>query len=185
MPPLFGLAPGGVYRAATVAGHAVRFYRTLSTLRPKAGGMLSVALSLSHLCPRAKQPAGRYPAPLFRGAGLSCLTEVSRGRPSPGRPTYGLLRPRQQECEQLGPAFSVDDPIDEVRTEAALEGDHRLLPDRSLHIRTARAPAGSRRRSIGVHRVAGRARQRQRRLASADQGNSSPGYSLRAGATSR
>jgi len=29
---LFGLAPGGVYQAATVTGHAVRSYRTLSPL---------------------------------------------------------------------------------------------------------------------------------------------------------
>src|SRR5204862_4671739 len=32
VPPLFGLAPGGVYRAVSVAGDAVRSYRTLSTL---------------------------------------------------------------------------------------------------------------------------------------------------------
>jgi len=32
MPPLFGLAPGGVYRAAPVARDAVRSCRTLSTL---------------------------------------------------------------------------------------------------------------------------------------------------------
>jgi len=32
MPPLFGLAPGGVYRAGSVAGPAVRSCRTLSTL---------------------------------------------------------------------------------------------------------------------------------------------------------
>ena len=31
MPPLFGLAPGGVYHAASVTGRAVRSYRTLST----------------------------------------------------------------------------------------------------------------------------------------------------------
>jgi hypothetical protein len=31
-PPLFGLAPGGVYRAAPVARGAVRFYRTVSPL---------------------------------------------------------------------------------------------------------------------------------------------------------
>ena len=31
-PPLFGLAPGGVYRAAPVARRAVRSYRTLSPL---------------------------------------------------------------------------------------------------------------------------------------------------------
>ena len=32
LPPLFGLAPGGVYRAAPVTGRAVRSYRTLSPL---------------------------------------------------------------------------------------------------------------------------------------------------------
>ena len=32
VPPLFGLAPGGVYHAAAVAGGAVRSYRTLSPL---------------------------------------------------------------------------------------------------------------------------------------------------------
>ena len=50
--PLLGLAPGGVYRAAAVAGSAVRSYRTLSPLPSYApcgateGGLLSVALSL-------------------------------------------------------------------------------------------------------------------------------------------
>ncbi len=46
--PLFGLAPGGVYRARTVTSRAVRSYRTLSPLPdPLAraiGGLLSVAL---------------------------------------------------------------------------------------------------------------------------------------------
>ncbi len=50
VPPLFGLAPGGVCRAVSVAGDAVRSYRTLSPLplrgEPRAGGLLSVALSL-------------------------------------------------------------------------------------------------------------------------------------------
>ena len=32
VPPLFGFAPGGVYRAASVASRAVRSYRTLSPL---------------------------------------------------------------------------------------------------------------------------------------------------------
>jgi len=35
VPPLFGLAPGGVYPAAPVTGGAVRSYRTLSPL-PRA-----------------------------------------------------------------------------------------------------------------------------------------------------
>src|SRR6516164_9004429 len=50
---LFGFAPGGACHAADVAARAVRSYRTLSplpallALRPlKAGGLLSVALSL-------------------------------------------------------------------------------------------------------------------------------------------
>lgn len=41
-----GLAPGGVYPAATVTSGAVRSYRTLSSLPTKVGGLLSVALSL-------------------------------------------------------------------------------------------------------------------------------------------
>jgi hypothetical protein len=49
-PSLFGLAPGGVCRAAGVAPSAVRSYRTVSPLpRPNAtrrGGLFSVALSL-------------------------------------------------------------------------------------------------------------------------------------------
>ena len=50
-PPLFGLAPGGVYRAVLVTKNAVRSYRTLSPLPPPPspvakGGLLSVALSL-------------------------------------------------------------------------------------------------------------------------------------------
>ncbi len=49
-PSLFGLAPGGVYRAADVAADAVRSYRTISPLPQRTqtcrGGMFSVALSL-------------------------------------------------------------------------------------------------------------------------------------------
>ena len=45
---LFGLAPGGACHAASVAGDAVRSYRTLSPLpcAEAQGGLLSVALSL-------------------------------------------------------------------------------------------------------------------------------------------
>ncbi len=48
--PLFGLAPGGVCPAASVASRAVRSYRTISPLPRLAeaghGGLISVALSL-------------------------------------------------------------------------------------------------------------------------------------------
>src|SRR5580704_18274029 len=50
-PSLFGLAPGGVCRAADVTAGAVRSYRTVSPLphlstRAGHGGLFSVALSL-------------------------------------------------------------------------------------------------------------------------------------------
>ena len=47
VPPLFGLAPGGVCHAAPVTGRAVRSYRTVSPLpASNTGGLFSVALSL-------------------------------------------------------------------------------------------------------------------------------------------
>ncbi len=59
-PSLFGLAPGGVCRAVSITGDAVRSYRTFSPLpRTRRGGSFSVALSLGspppdvirHRCP--------------------------------------------------------------------------------------------------------------------------------------
>jgi hypothetical protein len=63
--PLFGLAPGGVYRAAPVTSCAVRSYRTLSPLPAKAGGLLSVALSLG------SPPPGVTRHPVSMEPGLS------------------------------------------------------------------------------------------------------------------
>ncbi len=62
-PPLFGLAPGGVYRAAPVAGRAVRSCRTVSPL-------LRTDLKRSVFCGTIPgvAPAGRYPAPYLHGA---------------------------------------------------------------------------------------------------------------------
>ncbi len=70
-PPLFGLAPGGVYRAADVTAGAVRSYRTLSPLPaspglkpiPGRGGRFAFCGTFPGVA-----PAGRYPAPCFRGA---------------------------------------------------------------------------------------------------------------------
>ena len=60
--PLFGLAPGGVYRADSVAGDAVRSYRTLSPL-PGLAGRSAFCGTVPGVA-----PAGRYPAPCSRGA---------------------------------------------------------------------------------------------------------------------
>ena len=68
LPSLLGLAPGGVYIATAVAGGAVRSYRTLSPL-PRGPQIGCLARRFAFCCtfPRVA-PAGRYPAPCFRGA---------------------------------------------------------------------------------------------------------------------
>ena len=65
MPPLLGLAPGGVYHAVPVAGDAVRSYRTLSPLPGDRGPRRRFAFCGTI---PGVAPAGRYPAPCFRGA---------------------------------------------------------------------------------------------------------------------
>src|SRR3954466_12439225 len=57
----------------------------------------------------------------------SWKTSLPRGRPILWHRLYGLLGPRQQQGEELRPAFAVDDAVDQVRPEPALECDHRLL----------------------------------------------------------
>jgi hypothetical protein len=70
--PLFGLAPGGVFRAADVAASAVRSYRTFSPLPDPLraiGGSFSVALSVD--TPETGAPPRRYLAPCPAEPGLS------------------------------------------------------------------------------------------------------------------
>jgi hypothetical protein len=66
-----------------------------------------------------------------------------------------------KSSEQLGPAFAVDDAVDQVGAEAALEGDHRLL--RVGHV-IAEALEREQEAGVGpvrVDQVARRARQRE------------------------
>ena len=65
-PSLYGLAPGGVYRAVPVTGNAVRSYRTLSPL-PRDSRSGHGRFAFCGTFPGVA-PAGRYPAPCFRGA---------------------------------------------------------------------------------------------------------------------
>ena len=94
MPPLFGLAPGGVYRAAAVASDAVRSCRTLSTLpvRSRAESFL-----WHYPSEERTPPAGRYPAPLFRGARtfLVRASSPAAARPSGG----GDIGERHRSCQ--------------------------------------------------------------------------------------
>jgi hypothetical protein len=107
MSSLFGLAPGGVYRAAPVAGSAVRSYRTLSPLPAgplgRTGGLLSVALSL-----------GSPPPGVTRHR-----ISVEPGLSSPaGRPAKAVIRPsgggELRDCQ------------------GALQQDYRLNADSEL-----------------------------------------------------
>jgi hypothetical protein len=118
VPPLFGLAPGGVCRAASVAGGAVRSYRTVSPLplwACRRGGLISVALSL-----------GSPPAAVSRHRqslepGLSSTTRLwpqsrfARQRPS-GRLTGGnrgraRAGSRGSHPHFSGPSASVACPV--------------------------------------------------------------------------
>ena len=66
VPPLFDLAPGGVYLADAVTGGAVRSYRTLSPLpptRPEAGNVGLAVCSLWH-CPWGR-PRRALPGTVF------------------------------------------------------------------------------------------------------------------------
>ena len=83
VPSLFGLAPGGVCRAAGVAAGAVRSYRTFSPL-PRPTRYAPRRSALCGTVPEASPregigSAGRYPAPYVHGArtflpgGLSAL----------------------------------------------------------------------------------------------------------------
>ena len=101
VPSLFGFAPGGVYLASPVARAAVRSYRTLSPLLSKwayravrylrPSGPPCAALGSGKrfaFCgtfPRVA-PAGRYPAPCFRGA----RTFLHPGNATTLRPTTRL-----------------------------------------------------------------------------------------------
>ncbi len=86
LPPLFGLAPGGVYRAVPVAGDAVRSYRTLSPL-PAGCEAARRRFAFCGTFPGVA-PAGRYPAPCFRGARTFLPSDGPK--PTEGRPSGRL-----------------------------------------------------------------------------------------------
>ena len=85
VPPLFGLAPGGVYRAGPLPDRGALLPHPFDLTGPKPGGVLSVALSLIRRR-RGWRAAGRYPAPWFRGARtfLASLAQAAAARPSGG-----------------------------------------------------------------------------------------------------
>ena len=106
LPSLFGLAPGGVCRAAAVAGSAVRSYRTVSPLpRPTR-----YAPWRSVLCGTVPgvAPAGRYPAPFVLEPGLSSPAAFRHWRGAAVQPTdrIGNGARRRSRQEAAGSSFA-------------------------------------------------------------------------------
>ena len=107
LPPLFGLAPGGVCPAAAVAGSAVRSCRTVSPLpagRPgglgsRAGGLFSVALSLGSPPPAVSRHrsfvepglSSTTPGAVLAGGSVAAATVRPSGAADPG-----AVAPRRQ-----------------------------------------------------------------------------------------
>jgi hypothetical protein len=97
LPSLFGLAPGVVCHAVSVAGPAVRSYRTFSPLLPPP---LSLARKRGRvgwgkrfvLCGTVPgvAPAGRYPAPYVDGARTFLSSHLSVIAGAAVRPTDAL-----------------------------------------------------------------------------------------------
>ena len=112
--PLLGLAPGGVCRASPVTAAAVRSYRTLSPSPADGLGRPGGQAALCGTFPGVA-PAGRYPAPCFRGA----RTFLPRDEPGSGRPTAsrrGSDSPsirRKQGCDrdQPGHGRGIEPPV--------------------------------------------------------------------------
>src|SRR5689334_16095689 len=99
--PLFGLAPGGVCRAASVTGRAVRSCRTLSPLpAPKGvGGLLSVALSLGSPPPDVIRHRGSVEP------GLSSAMQASTRPPDP-LALFGVAAKRPRASLQVSGGVS-------------------------------------------------------------------------------
>ena len=86
LPSLFGFAPGVVCHAVSVAGYAVRSYRTFSPLlRPETERFV--------LCGTfpGVAPAGRYPAPYVDGARTFLPGHLSMIAGAAVRPTDALV----------------------------------------------------------------------------------------------
>ncbi len=104
MPSLLGLAPGGVYRAVAVAGDAVRSYRTLSPL-PAGARRTSRPGRRFAFCGTVPgvAPAGRYPAPCFRGARTFLPRRARTRREAAIRPSgYPHSKPARRRFKPRG-----------------------------------------------------------------------------------
>src|SRR6202030_127689 len=102
LPLLLGLAPGGVFPAAAVAGGAVRSYRTVSPLPAARCSETDRRCTFCGTFPGVA-PAGRYPAPYLRGARTFLPPhKAESGHPAVWHYKFGSLR---RACQsQKGPS---------------------------------------------------------------------------------
>src|SRR4051812_10123241 len=141
MPPLFGLAPGGVCHAAPVTGRAVRSYRTLSTWPHRN----AVDSFLWHF------PWGRPRRPLTGTVVPWSPDFPLPARASSSRPTlWRLLYTQsalavQEQLEKDRAALAVDPAVEQLGPETALEGE-----DRPLRLGDLIAPALEREQEAAV-----------------------------------
>ena len=150
LPPLFGLAPGGVCRAAAVAGRAVRSYRTLSPLPRPAEARRRAVCSLWHFPwgrPRRALPGTVFPwSPDFPPPRLRARRAAIR--PSGSRDQVGACRRRvkpqlagRRPARRMPAVSGVEHAVAARGPEMALEG---ACSDRcGLGIELRRWPATS------------------------------------------
>src|SRR4051794_21679144 len=89
LPSLFGFAPGVVCHAVSVAGNAVRSYRTFSPLPSEAREGKGGRFVLCGTFPGVA-PAGCYPAPYVDGARTFLPRSLSTVAGAAARPTAAL-----------------------------------------------------------------------------------------------
>ena len=155
LPSLFGLAPGGVCRAVSVAGNAVRSYRTVSPLPRPIHNAAAAVCSLWHCpwgCPRRMLSGTVCPgARTFLPGRLSAIAGAAV------RPTDGLgMGPRGFNVKTGGTPFW-----------SAHVKRPALFPSAppALYRRPAVSAAGNRGRSAAFARSESWRRQRCRRPA--------------------
>lgn len=100
VPPLFGLAPGGVCRAIVVTGDAVRSYRTISPLPPRPGLDLGLAVSFLWHFPWG-YPRWVLPTTLPCGVRTFLPDRGSERPPSPLRPSNNIVGLFVQRKERI------------------------------------------------------------------------------------
>ena len=126
LPSLFGLAPGVVCHAVSVAGPAVRSYRTFSPLPPPKRRRFVLCGTVPGVA-----PAGRYPAPYVDGARTFLSRSLSAVAGAAVRPTDA--KGMEAQCRRVKPIkparpVKINYPEDVVLRLARSTGCRRMAP---------------------------------------------------------